>query len=367
MPSSQCSPLRRIALLHVRLTVLDDGAFAKRGLGAVEHPARDVHHRRLEVRERKIRIQLHRPGHRLETFVGPGRVRQAELVAPVARFERHGAARGGQRLDRTAGADEQEGERGVRFGQVALELDRPAHVIDRAREQRPVGLIARARHLVLEEPRVAEADVGGGVARIEDHGALEVRDGAGHHRRVERFQPDAAFGERLIRLEAARFAIDPALRRARPAGAECVGELADDAVLEVEDLVERTVGLGVREALAALCVDYPRGDAQAVAGALEAADHRAIDGEHAAKRRELAAGLGDGLGDAKAIDDAHRRGAQIVGQGLGDAGRQPGERGIAADVLEVEHRDRRQPAVPPDPERERRRPRRPRRSVQRAR
>ena len=107
-------------------------------------------------------------------------MRQAELVAPVARLERHGAARGGQRLDGTAGADEQEGERGVRFGQIALELDRPAHVIDRAREQRPVGLIARARHLVLEEPRVAEAHVGGGVARIEDDGALEVRDGAGH-------------------------------------------------------------------------------------------------------------------------------------------------------------------------------------------
>ena len=89
---------RRIALLHVCLAILDDGAFAKRGLGAVEHPARDMHHRRLEVRERKIRIQLHRPAHRLEALVAPGRVRQAELVAPVARLERHGAARGGQRL-----------------------------------------------------------------------------------------------------------------------------------------------------------------------------------------------------------------------------------------------------------------------------
>ena len=91
-----------------------------------------------------------------------------------------------------------------------------------------------------------------------------------------------------------------------------------------------------------LCgVDDPGGDAQAIAGALETADHRAIDGQHAAQRRELTAGLGDGLGDAKAIDDAQRRGAQIVGQGFGDARRQPGERRVAADVLEVEHRDRR--------------------------
>ena len=183
--------------------------------------------------------------------------------------------------------------------------------------------------------------MGGGVARIEDHGAFEVRDGAGHYCRVERFQSDATLGERLIGLETARFAIDPALGRPRPAGAERVGKLADDAVLEVEDLVERAVGLGVREALAALGVDDPGGDAQAVAGALEAADHRAVDGQRTAQRRDIPAGHGDGLGDAKAIDDAQRRGAQIVGQGLGDARRQPGERGVAADVLEVEHRDRR--------------------------
>ena len=367
MPSSQCRPSRRIALFQVRLAVLDDGALAQRRFGAVERAARDVHHRRLEVRERKIRIQLHRPAQRLQPLVAPRGVRQPELVAPVARLERHGAARGGQRLDRAAGADEDKGQRRVRFGEVALELDRPADVIDGTGEQRHVGLVAGARHLVLKEPRVAEADVGGGVARIEHDGALEVRDGAGHDRRVERFQPDAPFGERLIGLETAGLAIVAALRRTRLAGAERVGELADDAVLEIEDLVERPVGLGVGEALAALRVDDPRGDAQAIAGALETADHHAIDGERAAQRRELATAVRDRLGHAIAIDDPHRRGAKIVGHRFSDAGRQPGQRRVAADVLEVEHRDRRGTAAPPDPAREERRPQRPTQSVRPAR
>ena len=140
----------------------------------------------------------------------------------------------------------------MRLGQIALELDRPPHVIDRARQQRAVRLIAGARHLVLEEPRVAETDVRGRVARIERDGALEVGDRAGHDRRVERFEPDPSLGERLVGLEAARLAIEAALRRARLAGAERVGELGDDPILEIEDLIERAVGLGVREALAGL-------------------------------------------------------------------------------------------------------------------
>ena len=73
-------------------------------------------------------------------------------------------------------AHEQEREAGVRFRQIALELDGAAHVIDGARQQRRVGLVARPRHLVLPEARVAEADVRLRVARIQDDRALEPLD-----------------------------------------------------------------------------------------------------------------------------------------------------------------------------------------------
>ena len=70
----------------------------------------------------------------------------------------------------------------MRFGQIALELDRTADVIDGAGEQRGVRLVAGARHLVLPETRVGEAHVRQCVARIERDRALEVRDRAGDPR-----------------------------------------------------------------------------------------------------------------------------------------------------------------------------------------
>ena len=85
--------LRRIALLQVRLAILDDRAFAQRGLGAIEHSRA----RCAPSPPRSARTEnpgtARRPRHRLQPFVAPGGVREPELVAPVARFERHRAPR----------------------------------------------------------------------------------------------------------------------------------------------------------------------------------------------------------------------------------------------------------------------------------
>ena len=60
------------------------------------------------------------------------------------------------------------------------------------------------------------------------------------------------------------------------------------------------------------------------------------------ERRQIRAAAPDRFDDAHAIDDAQgRRGAQIVGHGLGDARGQPRQLAVAADVGEVEHRYRR--------------------------
>ena len=145
--------LGRIALAQMRLPVLDDRAFAQHGLGAVERAAGDVDHRRLEMRERKVRVQLHRPRERAEPVVAPLRVRQAELMPPVAGLERDRPACSGRSASlKRSRADQQERQRRVRLGEVPLELDRAPDVIDRPRQQRRVGLVARARHLVLPEP-----------------------------------------------------------------------------------------------------------------------------------------------------------------------------------------------------------------------
>ena len=78
----------------------------------------------------------------------------------------------------------------MRFGEIPLELDRPPHVIDRARQQRRVRLVARARHLgTARTSRSPSADVRSGVARVERDRALEVGDRAGDERRVERLEP----------------------------------------------------------------------------------------------------------------------------------------------------------------------------------
>ena len=133
----------------------------------------------------------------------------------------------------------------MRLGQVARELDRAPDVINRPRQQRRVGLVTRARHLVLPEPGVAEGHVGQGVTRIERDRALEVGDRTGDERGVERLEPNAAVGERLVGFQADRLAVRTPAVGAPVGRPKRFGELRHDPVLDLEHLLERTVGLGV--------------------------------------------------------------------------------------------------------------------------
>ena len=78
-------PLGRLALLAIGLTILNDRALAQDWLGAIEIPAGDVHHRHLEMDERKILIEVDRARQRLQPLLAPRRVRQAELIADSGR------------------------------------------------------------------------------------------------------------------------------------------------------------------------------------------------------------------------------------------------------------------------------------------
>ena len=208
----------------------------------------------------------------------------------------------------------------MRLGQVPLELDRAPDVIDRPRQERRVGLVARARHLVLPEPRVAEADVRERVTRIERDRALEVRDRAGDQRAVERLEPNAALGERLVGLEADGFAVRAPRRRtgsASPASrrtARRSGPAARRPARARRPPWRRRAPHPMR-------IDDARGDAQTIARALEAADDSKIEMQLGSERRQVGAASADSFDDPHAIDDAERAGrAQIVGDGLGNAG-----------------------------------------------
>ena len=152
----------------------------------------------------------------------------------------------------------------MRFRQVAIQLDRLTHVIDRLRQQRGVRVIARTRHLVLEEVRVGQTDVRCGVARVQLDRPFEVADRPRHLRRFERLEPDAPLGEHLVGLEAARLTRRPAQRRAA-AAADGRRELGDDPVLQIEDVRQPAVRLAVGQRLAARRIHRPGGDPQPVA------------------------------------------------------------------------------------------------------
>ena len=121
----------------------------------------------------------------------------------------------------------------------------------------------------------------GGVARIEADRALEVGDRRGHLRRLERLQPHASLGERPIRLEAARI---PQRSRLLRRHAQRLGKLGDDAILQLEDLLERTIRLGLGRRLARRRIDDARGDAQTRSRALKAADDGEVEVQLGAKR-----------------------------------------------------------------------------------
>src|ERR671912_1482034 len=86
------------SLAQVRLAILDGGSLAKHRFGEVERAPRDVDHRRLEMREREVGIELHGARQGAQTLVTPRRVCDAEVMAPVAGLERHGTSRRQQSL-----------------------------------------------------------------------------------------------------------------------------------------------------------------------------------------------------------------------------------------------------------------------------
>ena len=182
--------------------------------------------------------------------------------------------------------------------------------------------------------------MGRGVARIERDGLLEVSHRGRHLGRVERLQADAAFGKGSIGFEAARI---PQRARLLAADPQRLGELRDDAILELEDVLEQAVGLGFGRRFSGRRVDHARSYPQAWARSLKAPDNRKIQVQVSPEGREIRAAALHRLDDAHAVDDAQgRRGAEIVGDGFGDARREPRQLAVAADVGEVEHRDRRQ-------------------------
>ncbi len=182
--------------------------------------------------------------------------------------------------------------------------------------------------------------MGRGVTRIERDGLLEVSHRCRHFGCVERLQADAAFGKGSIGFEAARI---PQRARLLAADPQRLGELRDDAILELEDVLEQAVGLGFGRRFSGRRVDHARSYPQAWARSLKAPDNRKIQVQVSPEGREIRAAALHRLDDAHAVDDSQgRRGAEIVGDGFGDARREPRQLAVAADVGEVEHRDRRQ-------------------------
>ena len=88
----------------------------------------------------------------------------------------------------------------------------------------------------------------------------------------------------MVGVETARIA-DRSTEVARGrAHAQRVGELGHDTILELENLLERPVGLRLGERLPRPRVHDPSGDPEPVAGALVAAHHGAIDMQLGAQR-----------------------------------------------------------------------------------
>ena len=124
------------------------------------------------------------------------------------------------------------------------------------------------------------------ISRVQSDGAFEIVDRFGHLLRVERVEPNPSLGERLVGIQAARLAKRTSRRRI-VAGCRWPPKLRDDAVLEVEDVGEQSVGLAVGECLAAAAStaravmrsDLPR--------SLEAPDHRHVELQLASQGRQV--------------------------------------------------------------------------------
>ncbi len=155
------------------------------------------------------------------------------------------------------------------------------------------------------------------VAGIERNRFLKVGNRGWHRRSVERLQPHASFGERAVRLEAARVAKRSRLLRADP---QRFRKLRHDPILQFEDLLEWPVGLGFSGRFSARGVDHARGNPQPRAGTLKASDDGEIEVQLGPERRKIRSAAPHRLHNAHAVDDAERRRRpQIVGDGLSDA------------------------------------------------
>ena len=115
------------------------------------------------------------------------------------------------------------------------------------------------------------------VARVEHHRPLEVEYRAGHQRRVERFEPYPPFGKGLVRLETARLPMGRCPLLIGSLDRKRVRELLDDAVLQLEDLLECSVGLRLGQRFAGRGIDHTRRDPKTVSGSLKAAHDRLIE------------------------------------------------------------------------------------------
>ena len=184
--------------------------------------------------------------------------------------------------------------------------------------------------------------MGQGVTRIERDRALEVGDRTGDERRVERLEPNAAVGERLIGFEADSFRGACAAAR-RPLVVPSVS--ANCAT--------------IRSWTSNTCSSAPSALASASATPDAASTTRAVMRSRSPARWKLPTTARSSWSSARsadrsvptrrtrfddphAIDDPVRAGrAQVVGHGLGNAGREPGKLAVRADVGEIQHADER--------------------------
>ncbi len=122
-PEQPVQSERGVALAAPDLPILDRRAVPEDALRVGEMTARHVNHRRLEVGEGEVRIELERRGAGAQPFVAPRGVAEAKEVAPVAGLEGDRAARRADRAGCVPGADEDQGEAAVRLCEGVVELD----------------------------------------------------------------------------------------------------------------------------------------------------------------------------------------------------------------------------------------------------
>ncbi len=139
------------------------------------------------------------------------------------------------------------------------------------------------------------------VPRVQLDRPLEVGDRGRHLGGIERFQPHTPLGERPIGLEAARVAERSRLLRPDP---QRLGKLRHDPILQLEDLLERSVGFRLGCRFSSRGIDHACRDPQTRARPLKAPDDGEVEVELGPERREIGAAAPGRFHDAHAIDDS---------------------------------------------------------------